>query len=159
MKKKKHHLPAGSKLIASNRRAHRDYDIEDRFETGIVLQGTEVKSLRDGKIQLKDSYAAFKEGELWLLNSHINEYFPASQFNHDPTRPRKLLMKKRELQKLRAKVQQEGYTLIPLSVYFKKSWVKVELGLCRGKKQYDQRQDIAKKEAQRQIDRALKRRR
>lgn len=144
--------------IAVNRRARRNYEIADSFETGIVLQGTEVKSLRAGQIQFNDAYASVKNGELWLLQTHIEEYLQGNRFNHDPLRPRKLLMHKREILKLHARVARDGYTLIPLKFYFKGSRVKVELGLCRGKKQHDQRQDIAKRDAKREIERAMRKR-
>ncbi|HAA54065.1 MAG TPA: SsrA-binding protein [Myxococcales bacterium] len=144
------------KIIAVNRRARHDYTVEDTLETGIALLGTEVKSLREGKLSFKDSYAAIEDGELWLLNAHIDEYGPANRFNHEPERRRKLLAQKRQIEKLWGQTRQDGYTLIPLRFYFKGSWVKVEIGICVGKKKHDQRQDIAKREAKRQIARALK---
>jgi len=147
------------RLIAKNRRATHDYTVEERYEVGIALQGTEVKSLRAGKLSFKDAFASIVDNELWLMNLHIDEYTQGNRYNHKPTRKRKLLMKKRDILKLLQKTRQEGYTLIPLSMYFRKSWVKIELGLCKGKKHHDQRQDIAKRAAKRQIDRALKRRR
>lgn len=149
----------GNKTIATNKRARRDYDVEEVFEAGIVLTGTEVKSLRSGKLQFKDAYAGIKDGEAWLMHAHIDEYSHANRFNHSPTRPRKLLLHRREITRLWTALRLEGYTLIPLRFYFKKSWVKVEIGLCRGKKKHDQRQDIAKREAKRQIDQAMRRRR
>jgi SsrA-binding protein len=148
----------GEHNIAINRRALRDYDVEDRYEAGIVLTGTEVKSLRAGHINFKDSYAAIKGSEIWLYSAHIDEYAEGNRYNHDPERPRKLLLHRREINHLANASQRQGYTLIPLRMYFKEQKVKVELGLCRGKRQYDQRQDIAEREAKRQIERAMRRR-
>jgi len=145
------------KYIAKNRRALHNYEVVERFETGIVLNGTEVKSLRAGKMSFADAYASIKDGEVWMHNTHIDEYTHANRFNHNPDRPRKLLLHKKEILRLHQKVKQEGFTLVPLSFYFKESWVKVELGLCKGKKQHDQRQDMAKRDAKRQIERAMKR--
>lgn len=147
----------GERIIATNRRALHDYHVDERYEAGIALTGTEVKSLRASQINFKDSYAAVKDNELWLFSCHIDEYLQGNRYNHEPERPRKLLLHRREINKLSQAVQQKGYTIIPLKFYFEGSWVKVELGLCRGKKQYDQRQDIAKKDAKRQIERAMKR--
>jgi SsrA-binding protein len=142
--------------IAVNRRARHEYHVDETFEVGIVLQGTEVKSIRAGKLNFKDSFATVTDGELWLLNLHIDEYEQGNRFNHLPTRKRKLLMRKREIAKLLGKTRQDGYTLIPLEFYFKKSWVKVKIGLCKGKKLHDKRHDIAKRDAKRQIERAMK---
>ncbi len=144
------------KNIAVNRKAKRDYEVIETYEAGIVLVGTEVKSLREGRLSFKDSYAAFKNGELWLFNVYIPEYSCGNRFNHDPERPRKLLLHKRELKRLLGAVQQKGFTLIPLRFYFKGPYAKVEIALCRGKKKYDKRKDIAEREAQRNIERALK---
>ena len=159
-KKKKSGAKPGERNIAVNRKARHDYHVEDSFEVGIALTGTEVKSLRAGQISFKDSYGSIDEnGELWLVNAHIEEYLQGNRYNHNPERPRKLLMRRFEIERLQAQVRQQGYTLIPLRLYFKGPWVKVELGLCKGKKQYDQRRDIAERDAKRQIDQAMKRRR
>lgn len=152
-KKKK----AGDRTIATNRRAYHDYHVEEKFETGIVLTGTEVKSLRASQMSFKDSYVTVEDGELWLVHCHIEEYLQGNRFNHNPDRPRKLLVHKNEIDRLARIIQQQGYTLIPLTFYFKGPWVKVEVGVCKGKKQHDQRQDIAKRDAKRQMDRAMKR--
>lgn len=148
----------GIKIAAQNRKAHHDYYVEDRYEAGIQLAGTEVKSIRAGTLNLKDSYCAVKDGELWVYNLHISPYEKGNIFNKDPVRPRRLLMHKREIRKLYALVKQDGYTLVPLSVYFKNARVKVEIGLCRGKKNYDKRDAAAKRDAGREIDRAMKER-
>ena len=148
----------GTKQIASNRKAFHDYFVLDRFEAGIELAGTEVKSLRAGSVNMKDCYCAIKNGELFVRSLHISPYEKGNIFNKDPVRPRRLLMHKREIVKLNARVMQEGVALIPLSLYFKDSRVKVELGLCKGKKMYDKRNDDAKREAARDIERTLKER-
>ncbi|MCB9638574.1 MAG: SsrA-binding protein SmpB [Myxococcales bacterium] len=147
------------RLIADNRRARHNYTVEDTLEVGIQLTGTEVKSLRAGQITFADAYASIEEGEMWLYNVHIKEYLQGNRFNHNPERPRKLLLHKRQIQRFYQEVRLDGYTLIPLRFYFQGSWVKVALGLCKGKKLHDQRQDIAKREAKRQIEQALNRRR
>lgn len=144
------------KILAKNRKARHDYFIEETYEAGIVLQGTEAKSMRAAKANLKDSYARVENGELMLYNMHISPYDFASSFNHDPLRTRKLLMHRREIDKLAGYVQEKGYTLIPLSAYLKKGKVKVELGLAKGKKNYDKRRSIAEKDAKREIERAFK---
>ncbi|NLX90642.1 MAG: SsrA-binding protein SmpB [Firmicutes bacterium] len=146
----------GIKVLAQNRKARHDYFIEETFEAGIALQGTEVKSLRAAKANLKDSYARVENGELILYNMHISPYDFASRFNHDPLRKRKLLMHKREIGKLAGYVQEKGYALIPLSTYLKRGKVKIELALAKGKKQYDKRHTIAEKDAKREIERAFK---
>ena len=147
----------GIKTICQNKKARHDYFIEDTFEAGIVLKGTEVKSLRDGKGNLVDSYASVEKDEMWLNNCHIDHYTPATQFNHHPMRKRKLLMRRKEISKLIGKVQEKGYSLIPLKLYFKDGNVKVELSLAKSKKQFDKRASIKKREADREIDRAMKR--
>ena len=147
----------GIKTICQNKKARHDYFIEDTFEAGIVLKGTEVKSLRDGKGNLVDSYASVEKDEMWLNNCHIDHYTPATQFNHHPMRKRKLLMHRKEISKLIGKVQEKGYSLIPLKLYFKNGNVKVELSLAKSKKQFDKRASIKKREADREIDRAMKR--
>lgn len=144
------------KIIASHRKANFLYEISERFEAGIVLKGSEVKSLREGKVSLNDAYASFHRDELFLFNSHINTYFNASQFNHEPLRLRKLLLHKKELAKLEEKIEAKGFTLVPLKMYFKKGKVKVELGLGKGKKMFDKRETTKKREQNREMDRALK---
>ena len=144
------------KLIAKNPIAYHNFNIEDKFEAGIVLTGTEIKSIRAGKVNLKDSYAGFKDGEGYIYSMHISPYEHGNIFNKDPLRDRKLLLNKKEIQKLFGKCKQDGYSLIPISLYFKGSIVKVELGLGKGKKLYDKRQDIAKKDAERRMQKALR---
>jgi SsrA-binding protein len=146
------------KVIATNRKARHDYLIEDTFEAGIVLTGSEIKSVRAGQINLRDGYAAIREGELWLLNAHIAPYHQASYENHEPRRERKLLMHRREINRLSGKLQEKGLTLIPLQVYLKNSRAKVELGLARGKKLHDKRESLRERDDRRQIARALGRR-
>ena len=146
----------GVKIAAQNRKAHHDYFVEDRYEAGIELFGTEVKSIRAGTLNLKDSYCIAKNGEIYLHGMHVSPYEHGNIFNRDPERPRRLLMHKREINRLQALAQQDGYALVPLSVYFKNARVKVEVGLCKGKKNYDKRDDIAKRDAKRDIDRAMK---
>jgi len=148
--------PKGTKVVASNRRARHDYDILETFESGIALKGSEVKSLRDGKIQLKDSFARVQDGELWLHGVHIAPYVYAHGADgHDPDRPRKLLLHRAEIDELTGRTQQESLTLIPLSVYFKEGLAKVELGLAKGRRHYDKRQAIAKRDADREAARAM----
>lgn len=143
--------------IATNRRARHEYFIEETIEAGIVLTGTEVKALRLGKGNLNDSYAQIKAEEVFLYNCHISPYEYGNRFNHDPLRPRKLLLHKAEIRKLAAKIKEKGYTLVPLSMYFdRKNRVKVELALAKGKKLYDKRHDLAKRDAAREMARALK---
>ena len=144
------------KIIAENRKARHDYIIEESFETGIVLTGTEVKSMRGGRINLKDSYAQIENGEIFLHGMHISPYEHGNIFNVDPLRPRKLLMHKREIMRLFGKVKTDGLTLVPLKVYFEREKVKVELALVRGKKLYDKREAAAEKSAKREMDRAIK---
>lgn len=146
----------GEKIIAENRQARRDYFVLERFEAGLVLTGTEVKSLRAGKLTLKDSYVDQRRGELFLVSAHIAPYEFGNIHNHEPERPRKLLMHKQEIFKLSQRVAEKGLTLIPLKVYFKGGRAKVELGLCRGKGFEDKRDTVAEREAKRDIDRALK---
>ena len=140
-----------TKLIAKNPTAYHNYSIEDKVETGIVLSGTEIKSIRTGKVNLKDTYATIKNGEAFIIGMHISPYEHGNIFNKDPLRDRKLLLNRREIHKLVGLVQQKGYSLVPISLYFKGSLVKLELGIGKGKKLYDKRQDIAKKDAQKQI--------
>ncbi|MBN1351333.1 SsrA-binding protein SmpB [candidate division KSB1 bacterium] len=144
------------KIITTNRKARHDYHIVETLEAGIVLQGTEVKSLRDGRANLKDSYAAIKSGEIFLYGMHISPYDFGNIYNHDPIRTRKLLMHKKEIKRLIGKTEERGMTLIPLKLYFSRGRAKVELGLAKGKRLYDRRADIAKRDADREIDRAMK---
>jgi len=145
-----------TRQIAANRKAFHDYFVEERFEAGIVLHGTEVKSLRQGAVNLKDAFAFVKDGELFAQNMHISPYEKGNIFNRDPMRPKKLLMHRREIARLYGKVKQEGYAIIPLSLYFKGSLVKVELGLCKGKKLHDKRDSESQKDARREMDRNKK---
>jgi len=146
------------RIIAQNRKAYHDYFVEDKYEAGIALAGTEVKSIRDKKVNLKDSYISCKTGEAMLIGMHISPYEKGNIFNKDPLRTRKLLLHRREINKLIGLTQQEGYSLIPLEIYFHGSKVKLEIGLCRGKKNYDKRHTIAEKDAKRRMDRAVKER-
>ncbi|MCM8901572.1 MAG: SsrA-binding protein [Clostridiales bacterium] len=148
----------GIKIIAQNKKARHDYFIEETYEAGIVLAGTEVKSVRQGNVNIRDSYAVIKDGEVFLYNMHISPYEKGNIFNRDPLRTRKLLLNRREINKLTGYVQQKGYTLVPLKVYLKRGWVKIELAVAKGKKSYDKRQSIAKRDAQRAIERAFRER-
>lgn len=145
----------GKKIICVNKRARFDYAIDEVFEAGLVLHGTEVKSLRAGRATLKDAYAEARDGEMFLLHAYINQYEQANRFNHEPERPRKLLLHKREIHRLAGKAQERGLTLIPTRIYFSRGKAKVELGLAKGKRQYDKRQDMKRRDAQRDIARAL----
>src|SRR5437588_12944311 len=149
----------GEKLIVDNRRARHDYQLSDRVEAGVVLTGTEVKSLRDGRASLQQAYAEVRDGEAWLVGAHISVYEQGNRENHDPDRDRKLLLHRRELESLSGKVRERGLTLVPTKLYFRNGRAKVELALARGKEQRDKRRDIAKREAQRDMERALKTRR
>lgn len=144
------------KLIAKNPTAYHNYTIQDKIETGIVLSGTEIKSIRSGKANLKDTYAHIKNGEVFVIGMHISPYEHGNIFNKDPLRDRKLLLNKREINKLVGLTTQKGYSLVPISLYFKGSLIKLELGIGKGKKLYDKRQDIAKKDAERKISQAMK---
>lgn len=144
------------KLIAQNKKANHDYFIEETYECGIELVGTEVKSMRQGGVNLKDSYANVKDGEVFVYNMHVSPYEKGNIFNRDPLRVRKLLMHKQEIRKLIGKTKETGYSLVPLKVYLKGSRIKIELALAKGKKLYDKRQDIAKRDAKRDIDRKIK---
>ena len=146
----------GVKIAAQNRKAFHDYFVEDRYEAGIELFGTEVKSIRVGTLNLKDSYCTGKDGELFVHSMHISPYEKGNIFNRDPVRTRRLLMHKREIRKLGERVAQDGVALVPLSLYFKDSRVKVELGLCKGKKTYDKREAVAKRDAKREMERAMR---
>ncbi len=149
---------AAVKVIANNKKARHDYHIEDTIEAGIVLTGSEIKSVRAGQVNLRDSYATVRNGELWLLNAHISPYKQATHENHEPKRERKLLVHRREINRLTGKLYEKGLTLVPLRMYLRDSWAKVELGLARGKKMYDKRQTLREKDDRRRIDRALGRR-
>jgi len=148
----------GIKVVATNRKALRDFHLDERHEAGLVLTGTEIKSIRAGRVNLSDGYAQPRDGELWLLNVHIAPYDPSGRYGHEPRRPRKLLLHHREINRLISRVQERGYTIVPVRLYLKGGLAKVEIALARGKRKYDKRQAIAKRDAQRQIDRALKER-
>ena len=151
--------PTGRKVVATNRRARYDYDILETFECGLVLQGSEVKSLRAGQVQLKDSYAELRGAELWLANAHIAPYQFARDGGHEPERLRKLLLHRRETERLVSKIKEAGLTLVPLSVYFTHGLAKVEIGLARGRRTIDKRNKIREREQQREMDRARRHRR
>lgn len=147
---------SGQRVVAQNKKAWHDYFVDEKYEAGIALFGTEVKSIRNGSVNLKDSYCSFKNGELFVVGMHVSPYEKGNIFNREPLRDRKLLMHKRELAKLLGLVSQKGYTLIPLSLYFSGKNVKVEVGLCRGKKLYDKRDAAAEKQASREMDRRMR---
>jgi SsrA-binding protein len=157
-KGKEKHDAEGVKVVARNRRARHDYDLIEKVEAGVVLTGTEVKSLRNGKANLEDAYAEIDKGEAWLLGCDIPEYLQANRMNHLPKRPRKLLLHRREIEKLATRTSERGLTMIPLSIYFKKGMAKVEISVAKGRKTFDKREAIKKNEAKRDIDRALRRR-
>jgi len=144
------------RIVCQNKKAYHDYSIEETLEAGIQLQGTEVKSLREGKANLKDSYALLKNSEVFLLNCHISPYSHGNIMNHEPLRTRKLLLHRKEIERIRGKAQQKGYALIPLKIYFKGSHAKVEIGLAKGKRLYEKRETIKEREAKRTIERAMK---
>lgn len=144
------------KLIANNKKAYHDYFIDDKYETGVELFGTEVKSIRMGKCSIKEAFVRIQNGEVYIYGMHVNPYEKGNIFNKDPLRPRKLLMHKAEINKLTGKIAEKGFTLVPLQVYLKGSLVKVEIGLARGKKLYDKREDIAKKDQRRELEREFK---
>lgn len=146
---------SGKKMISVNKRARFDYEISETFEAGLVLQGTEVKSLRQGRVSLKDAYADVQDGEMYLLHAHIDQYDQGNRFNHDPERPRKLLLHRQEIRRLIGKTQERGLTLIPTCVYFTRGRAKVELGLAKGRKHHDKREELKRRTAQRDIERAL----
>jgi SsrA-binding protein len=152
-------IPEGVKVLALNRRARFDYSVDESFESGICLLGTEVKSIKDGKLAFPDAFAEVKSGEIWMRNFHISEYaFSPAIFQHDPDRQKKLLLHAQEIKRIDRRVREKGYTLIPLSVYLKHGLIKVELGLCKGKKMYDKRSDIRDRDMNRDVQRALRRR-
>jgi len=144
------------KVVAVNRRANHDYFIDDRIEAGLVLTGTEIKSIREGRVNLREGYARIMDGEAWLTGVHIAPYEQGNRYNHEPLRDRKLLLHRDEIGSLLGKVKQRGYTLVPLQLYLKHGRAKVELGLARGKREFDKRESIARREAQREIDRHLR---
>lgn len=146
----------GIKPVAENRKARHDYFVHERYECGIALQGTEVKSMRQGKVNLKESYAAVRNGEVVVEGMHISPYEQGSIFNADPLRPKKLLLHRAEIRKLKAAVQQKGFTLVPLQVYLKDGRMKLELGLCQGKRLHDKRDDMAERDAKRDMERAMR---
>jgi SsrA-binding protein len=155
----KHESEDQQRIVATNRKAYHDYLIEEKLEAGVVLRGTEVKSLRDGRVNLHDSYASVKNGEVFLYHCHISPYSHGNVMNHDPLRVRKLLLHRKEINKLLGKTQQKGLTLIPLRLYFsKRGQAKIELGLAKGKKQHDRRESIRAREAGREVERAIKER-
>ncbi|MEK4566144.1 SsrA-binding protein SmpB [Alkalicoccobacillus gibsonii] len=145
-------------VVAQNKKARHDYFVEETFEAGMVLQGTEIKSMRAGRMNLKDSFARIRNGEVYLHNAHIAEYEQGNRFNHEPTRARKLLLKKKEISQLIGQTQQQGYSLVPLKVYIKNGFAKVLLGVAKGKKNYDKRETLRRQDAKREVDRALKER-
>jgi SsrA-binding protein len=146
------------KVIATNRKAFHEYQFHDTFEAGLVLQGSEIKSIRAGRVSLQEGFVLFEEGEAWLINVHIAPYDPASRQNHEPKRKRKLLLHRREIERLQSRAQEKGYTVIPTRLYLKDGRAKVEIGLARGKKLYDKREALAKRDSKRQVERALKER-
>lgn len=148
-----------SKTVCTNPRANRDFALEEKFEAGIKLQGSEVKSLRNSQVSIKESFAMVRDEEVFLINSYIAPYEAANVFNHDPRRERKLLLNKREIKRLIGKTQIRGYTLIPVKIYFKNGLAKIELALAKGKKQYDRREDIKKRDIKRELEKAVKIRR
>jgi SsrA-binding protein len=145
------------KTLVSNRRARREYFIEESYEAGLVLTGSEIKSIRSGRANLQDSYVTIRDGEAWLVNSHVSPYKQASQENHEPKRDRKLLLHRRQIDRLVGSIQTKGYTIIPLRIYLKNNRAKVEIALAKGKKLYDKRDDLAKRQAQRDMERAMRR--
>jgi SsrA-binding protein len=148
----------GIKTVAQNRKAYHDYFVEEKYECGVVLFGTEVKSIRQGKVNLKESWAQIRKGEVWVEGMHISPYEQGNIFNRDPLRPKKLLLHQKEIRKLDSLVMRQGYTLVPLEIYFRNGRVKLELGLCRGKQLHDKRDSMAKRDSDREIQRALRNR-
>jgi SsrA-binding protein len=146
------------KVIATNRKAFHEYEFHDTFEAGLVLQGSEIKSIRAGRVSLQEGFVVFEEGEAWLMNVHIAPYDPASRQNHEPKRRRKLLLHRREIERLQGRAQEKGFTVIPTRLYLKDGRAKVEIALGRGKKLYDKREAIAKRDSKRQVERAIKER-
>jgi SsrA-binding protein len=146
------------KVVATNRRARHEYSIEETYEAGIVLTGTEIQSVRQGRVSLADAYAEVRNGEVFMVNAHIAEYDFGNRFNHDPRRPRKLLLNKKEIRRLDSRVREQGYTIVPLRMYIVRGYAKVEIGLAKGKKLWDKRRDIAERQARREMERAAKER-
>ena len=144
------------KTISVNKKAYHDYHISDTYQAGMVLTGTEIKSIRAGKVNLKDSYARVENGEIWLYGMHISPYGMGNRYNHEPERKRKLLLNREEIRKLIGRMKESGLTLVPTKLYFQNGWAKLEIGIGKGKKLYDKRETIAKKDTQREVDRALK---
>ena len=151
-------MPERSYTVSVNRQAYHDYFVDETMEAGVALTGTEVKSIRTGRVNLRGAYARIRNGEAWIEGMHIAEYEQGTYMNHEPTRPRKLLLHRREIDRLIGRVQTKGLTLVPLKLYFKENRVKVELGLCRGKKLYDKREAIRERETQRELERVMKQR-
>lgn len=150
-------MPKGAgKMVAQNKKAYHDFAIEETYEAGIVLQGTEIKSIRAGKVNLKDSYARIEKGEVYLIGMHISPYEQGNRYNHDPLRTRKLLLHRKEINKLIGDTKEIGYSLVPLKMYLKNGFAKVLIGLAKGKKKYDKREDLKKKEAKREVERAFR---
>jgi SsrA-binding protein len=150
-------MPKGEgKQIAQNKKAYHDYFIEETYEAGIVLQGTEIKSIRNGRVQMKDAYAQIMNGEVFLIGMHVSPYEQGNRYNHDPLRTRKLLLHNKQIAKLIGETKQSGYSIVPLKMYLKNGYAKVLIGLAKGKKNYDKRQDLKEKEAKRDIDRAFR---
>ena len=147
---------AGKKIILANKKARHEYHVIEKYEAGIVLKGTEVKSLRQNKVNFLDSFASIRNGEIWLHSLHISPYSHGNRENHEPTRKRKLLLHSREILKLSQKIKEKGLTLVPLSIYLKKGYIKVEIGLCRGKNVHDKRRTLEKKQANRDMERAIR---
>lgn len=144
------------KVVATNRRARHEYFIEETYEAGIALTGTEIQSVRQGRVSLTDAYAEVRNGEVFMVNAHVAEYDFGNRFNHDPRRPRKLLLHKKEIGRLDSRVREQGYTIVPLRMYIVRGYAKVEIGLAKGKKLWDKRQDIAERQAKREMERATK---
>lgn len=151
-------MSEGRKIVSTNRKARHDYELLDDFEAGIVLMGSEIKSIRAGKVNLREGYVQVRDGELWLINTHIAAYDQAGQFGHDPLRPRKLLLHRKEIDRIISRVQEKGLTIVPTVMYLTRGIAKVEIALARGKKQYDKRETLRKKASDRQIERSLQQR-
>ncbi|MBG9586723.1 SsrA-binding protein SmpB [Cytobacillus firmus] len=152
-------MPKGTgKMVAQNKKAYHDFAIEETYEAGIVLQGTEIKSIRAGKVNLKDSYARIQNNEIYLFGMHVSPYEQGNRYNHDPLRTRKLLLHRKEISKLIGESKEVGYSIVPLKMYLKNGYAKVLIGLARGKKKYDKREDLKKKEAKREVERAFRER-
>lgn len=151
-------ITRGEKLVAQNKKAFHDYHIEERYETGVVLTGTEIKSVRAGKVNMRDSFAAIRRGEVYLHNMHISPYEQGNRYNHEPLRTRKLLLNRQEINKLIGMIKEKGYTLVPIKIYLKNGLAKVEIALAKGKKEYDKRETIKQRDAKREMAKAIKER-